>query len=106
MTAPTPFPTVVANSTSTLVDKLRYANTSTDNLGFPLLLLTTFVIGYSALSAYKPEQRVIAMSFICMTASLFFQGANLSSWAVTGAFLASLIISVAYVQYQKNQFGT
>jgi hypothetical protein len=105
MTIPTAFPTLAANSTSTLVDKVRYMNISTDYLAIPIILLTTFVIGYVALARFKPEHRVIAMSFICMTASLFLQGAALSSWSITGAFLGALVLSIAWTHYTATPYS-
>lgn len=102
MTIPTPFPTLNATS---LADNFTYVNTTTNGLGGPLILLTTWLIAFFALSGYPRDQRIQSSTFLTLIISLLFQALSLSTPQVTGVLIAILILSVIISRLKGPEYG-
>lgn len=102
MTIPTPFPTLNATSVG---NTFIYANTTTNNLAGPILLVTTFAIALLALGQWNKISSLIAATFLTLIVSLMFQVVNLTGWGHTLFISAAFIILVAAQNLKKPDYA-
>ena len=98
----TPIPTLNATALS---DNFTYVNTTTDNYGGPILLLTTWIIIMLHLEPFPLTDRVRTATFLTLIESLFFQAISLSFSQITGILLAVLILNEIYAGMTKPEYG-
>lgn len=102
MSIPTMYPTVNATG---LADNFTYVGATTNSLGGPVILLTTWLIAFYALQGFPRDAKIQASTLLTLVLSLLFQAISLSTPQVTGILLAILIISVVADRLTRPQYG-